>query len=143
MLFELLYRIRISLAVHLFVEPQGDRPRSMMVTSRWLESLLSGCIVAGRRPISRMADDMLFWQNSTIELSEEPQVAVDELIALLSRNDTLEQQRHTNISHIFRHHDWRYRIESFCKMMALPILVALPDDLLRLHELADSFDHSL
>ncbi len=142
MLFKLLHRTRISLAFHLFVEPQGDRPRSMMVTSRWLESLLSGCIVAGRRPVSRMADDMLFWQNSTIELSEDPRVAADELIALLSRNETLEQQRRTNISHIVRYHDWRYRIESFCEMMALPIPVALPEDLLRLQELADSFDHT-
>ena len=39
MLFKLLQRTRISLAFHLYVEPQGGRPRSMMVTSRWLESL--------------------------------------------------------------------------------------------------------
>ena len=142
MLFKLLHRTRISLAFHLYVEPQHDRPRSMMVTSRWLESLLSGCIVAGRRPVSRMADDMLFWQNSTIELSENPLIAADELIALLSRNDTLEQQRYTNIFQILRHHDWRYRIESFCKIMNLPLPEALPDDLFRLHELADSFEHA-
>lgn len=73
MLFKLLHRSRISLAFHLFVEPQGNRPRSMMVTSRWLESLLSGCIVAGKRPVSRMADDMLFWPGATTELSDEPE----------------------------------------------------------------------
>ncbi len=140
MLFKLLHRTRISLAFHLYVEPQSDRPRSMMVTSRWLESLLSGCIVAGRRPVSRMADDMLFWQNSTIELSDDPRVASDELIALLSRNDSLEQQRSTNIFQILLNHDWRYRIEAFCAMMGLPIPVALPDDLLRLQELSALFD---
>ena len=142
MLFKLLHRTRISLAFHLFVEPQGDRPRSMMVTSRWLESLLSGCIVAGQRPVSRMAEDMLFWQDSTVELSVDPKVAADELIALLSQNDALEQQRRTNIYQMLSHHDWRYRIEAFCKMMDLPIPEALHDDLSRLHELAASFDHS-
>ena len=140
MLFKLLHRTRISLAFHLFVEPQGDRPRSMMVTSRWLESLLSGCIVAGRRPVSRMTDDMLFWQNSTIELSDNPQIAGDELIDLLSRNESLEQQRRTNIFQILHNHDWRYRIKTFCTLMNLPVPEALPDDLLRLHELAASFE---
>lgn len=142
MLFKLLHRTRISLAFHLYVEPQGDRPRSMMVTSRWLESLLSGCIVAGRRPVSRMAEDMLFWQNATIELSEDPECAADELIALLSHNDTLEQQRRINIFQILSHHDWRYRIEAFCNMMDILVPEALHDDLSRLHELAVSFDHS-
>ena len=143
MLFKLLHRTRISLAFHLYVEPQGDRPRSMMVTSRWLESLLSGCIVAGRRPVSRMAEEMLFWQNATIELSEDPLCAADELIALLSHNDTLEQQRRINISQILSYHDWRYRIEAFCNMMNLVVPDALHDDLSLLRELAASFDHSV
>ena len=143
MLFKLLHRTRISLAFHLYVEPQGDRPRSMMVTSRWLESLLSGCIVAGRRPVSRMADDMLCWPNATIELSEDPQTSSDELISLLSRNDSLEQQRRTNIFQTITHHDWRYRIETFCRIMDLPEPEALHDDIARLNELSTSFDHSV
>jgi hypothetical protein len=143
MLFKLLHRTRISLAFHLYIEPQGDRPRSMMVTSRWLESLLSGCIVAGRRPVSRMADDMLFWQNATIELSDDPQIAADELTTLLLQNDSLEQQRRTNIFQIVHNHDWRYRIKMFASMMNLPIPEALTDDLSRLQGLAASFEHTL
>ena len=89
MLFKLLHRTRIALAFNLLVEPEGERPRSMMVTSRWLESLLSGCIVAGRRPVSRMADEMLFWPNATVELSEDPETASEEIITLLLNNDSL------------------------------------------------------
>ena len=140
MLFKLLQRTRISLAFHLYVEPQGDRPRSMMVTSRWLESLLSGCIVAGRRPVSRMADDMLFWPGATLELSEDPQTASDELVELLSDNDNLEQQRSSNIFHSLGHHDWRYRIKTFCGLMKLPPPETLGSDLARLQELCASFD---
>ena len=139
MLFKLLHRARISLAFHLYVEPQVARPRSMMVTSRWLESLLSGCIVAGRRPISRMADEMLFWPNATIELSENPVLAVEELVNLLSDNDSLEQQRHVNIFQTLTHHDWRYRIDTFCRMMALPVPEELRDDLAKVKIRAASF----
>ena len=143
MLFKLLHRTRISLAFHLYVEPQGDRPRSMMVTSRWLESLLSGCIVAGRRPISQMADDMLCWPNATIELSEDPQTAADQLISLLLHNNSLEQQRRTNIFQTISHHDWRYRIETFCRIMDLPVPEELRDDLARLQELSTLFEQSV
>lgn len=139
MLFKLLHRSRISLAFHLYVEPQGDRPCSMMVTSRWLESLLSGCIVAGRRPVSRMADDMLFWPEATIELSQDPQAAADELVALLSGNDDLEQQRRTNIFQTLSNHDWRYRIGALCTLMNLPVPNTLRDDVARLQELCTSY----
>jgi len=139
MLFKLLHRTRISLAFHLYVEPQGDRPRSMMVTSRWLESLLSGCIVAGRRPVSRMADEMLFWSNATVELSDDPQTATEELLTLLSQNDRLEDQRRINIIQTLNHHDWRFRIKTFCEIMNIPIPVVLLEDLTRLQYLGASF----
>ena len=139
MLFKLLQRTRISLAFHLYVEPQGERPRSMMVTSRWLESLLSGCIVVGRRPVSRMADEMLFWPGATLELSADPQAASDELVNLLSRNETLAEQRRSNIFHALGHHDWRYRIATMCRLFNLPLPQSLQDDMARLQGLTASF----
>jgi len=139
MLFKLLQRTRISLAFHLYVEPQGGRPRAMMVTSRWLESLLSGCIVAGRRPVSRMADEMLCWPGATLELSEHAQTAAEELEALLLRNDSLAAQRRTNIAEMLARHDWRYRIQTFCRLMNLPVPAKLHADLVRLQNLGASF----
>jgi hypothetical protein len=116
MLFKLLHRSRISLAFHLMVEPQGNRPRSMMVTSRWLESLLSGCIVAGRRPVSRMADEMLNWHGATVEVPESPQETADFLQCLLSDNAALANQRRINIHNTLSQHDWRHRISSLCNL---------------------------
>lgn len=139
MLFKLLHRTRISLAFHLYVEPTGNRPRSMMVTSRWLESLLSGCIVAGRRPISRMADEMLCWPEATIELSENAQAASDELVNLLENNEELAQQRRTNIFETVSRHDWRYRIVTLCGIMGLPVPSALHNDLAQLKALAAAY----
>ncbi len=139
MLFKLLHRSRVSLAFNLYVEPQGDRPRSMMVTSRWLESLLSGCIVAGRRPVSRMADEMLFWPDATLELSADPAAAADQLVDLLSRNVELEQQRRSNIFHSLSFHDWRYRIADLCALLNLPVPAALSKDVARLQGLCASY----
>lgn len=139
MLFKLLQRTRISLAFHLYVEPQGDRPRSMMVTSRWLESLLSGCIVAGRRPVSRMADEMLGWPGATIELSEDPRAASDELVSLLAHNDELTTQRRSNVYHMVQKHDWRYRITAMCSLFGLALPQALQHDMARLQALGASF----
>jgi hypothetical protein len=139
MLFKLLHRTRISLAFHLYVEPQGNRPRSMMVTSRWLESLLSGCIVAGKRPVSRMADEMLFWPGATVELADDPRQAGEEVLDLLRRNDGLAAQRRSNIRHAILHHDWRYRIRTLCGLFGLPLPAALEEDIGRLAALAESF----
>ena len=110
----------------------------MMVTSRWLESLLSGCIVVGRRPVSSMADEMLCWPGATIELSEHPQTAADELEALLLRNDSLDAQRHTNMAEMLARHDWRYRIQAFCTLMKLPVPAKLLPDLAQLQALGAS-----
>jgi len=136
MLFKLLHRTRISLAFHLLTEPQGGRPRSMMVTSRWLESLLSGCVVAGHRPVSRMADDMLDWPGSTIELSAVPEEAVQELQVLLQDEGALQQQRRNNVRNTVERHDWRLRIQTLCKLHGWVVPPKLKDELAQLEALA-------
>ena len=136
MLFKLLHRTRISLAFHLLVEPQGSRPRSMMVTSRWLESLLAGCLVAGHRPVSRMADEMLDWPGATFELPQEPEAAADVLEEMLAREDTLAPQRWRNIERILSQHDWRHRIDRLCTLMDWRRPARLDEDLGQLQDLA-------
>jgi hypothetical protein len=115
MLFKILQRSKISLAFNLHVGATGNRPISMMVTSRWLESLLSGCILAGKRPVSRMADDMLSWENSTIELSDNSETAVDEIKSILSNESDYNSHRASNIFHVMEKHDWRFRLQELSK----------------------------
>jgi Glycosyl transferases group 1 len=140
MLFKLLHRSKISLAFHLYVEPKGNRPRSMMVTSRWLESLLSGCIVAGKRPISKMAEDILCWPDVTVELSEQPEIALDQLMLLLKDNEKLEHQRKVNIQKMLQLHDWRYRIQEMCEIFNLQVPPLLNEDLHALNVKASQFN---
>ena len=139
MLFKLLHRTKVSLAFHLFVEPQGQRPRAMMVTSRWLESLLAGCVVAGKRPVSRMADEMLCWPGATVELADDPQDAGEQLHQLLARDDELHAQRRRNVREVLLRHDWRHRIAELCGHFGLPVPPALREDLQRVQALAGSF----
>lgn len=140
MLFKLLQRSKVSMAFHLFVEPQVDRPRSMMVTSRWLESLLSGCIVAGQRPQSQMADDMLCWPGSTLELSSQPLQAVEQLEHIFTNDNEFHDQRRLNIHEMLLRHDWRKRIQVICNLWNWPIPHALQQDLEKIARLAASFD---
>lgn len=139
MLFKLLHRTRISLAFHLLIEPQGGRPRSMMVTSRWLESMLSGCVVAGRRPVSRMADEMLNWEGSTLELSTSPQEAVQELQTLLQDEERMQQQRRVNVHNTLQQHDWRQRILTLCTLNGWHVPAGLRDELQQLDALKQSW----
>ncbi|MBB2487069.1 glycosyltransferase family 1 protein [Mitsuaria sp. WAJ17] len=139
MLFKLLHRSRISLAFHLFVEPQGQRPRSMMVTSRWLESLLAGCLVAGKRPRSRMAEDMLDWPDATLELADDPAQALDQLRDWLAREADFRDQRRLNTRQVLLRHDWRYRLLQLCQAFQLPVPPSLQSDLALLEALALQF----
>ncbi|MEY4749813.1 MAG: hypothetical protein RIQ60_2027 [Pseudomonadota bacterium] len=139
MLFKLLYRTQVALAFHLYVEPQHNRPRSMMVTSRWLESLVAGCIVAGKRPVSAMADAMLSWPGATIELDDNPRQACDQLAELFQRRDELAGQRRANIRHTLLEHDWRLRIRQLCLAFGLPEPTALAADLQAVQDLAGQF----
>jgi len=136
MLFKLLHRTRISLAFNLMVEPQGDRPRSMMVTSRWLESLVAGCIVAGRRPVSRMADEMLSWSGATTELPDDPEAAADALQSMLERNGDFAAQRRINIAHTVAEHDWRNRIADMCRLFGWTVPDVLVQELAAVDALA-------
>lgn len=136
MLFKLLHRSRLSLAFHLLVEPQGDRPRSMMVTSRWLESLVAGCIVVGRRPLSQMADEMLCWEGATLELPQQPEAAADRIEELLDDDAALAAQRRRNVAETTARHDWRWRIQQLCTLYGWDTPPALRQDLRHVEALA-------
>lgn len=111
MLLKLLQRSKLSLAFHLGVEPPLSRPYdASFVTSRWFESLSCGCLVVGKRPPGSMAEEMLPWQDATIELPDDTRRAV-EFIANLAEDVTFQQQvRQRNVAEMRRRHDWRYRI---------------------------------
>lgn len=126
MVLKLLQHSKISLAFHLLVEPVGERPREAgFVTSRWLESLSAGCLVVGKRPPGRMAEDMFPWPNALIDLPHDPSRAVEFITRLLSESKFISETRTRNVAEMLRRHDWRYRMRDIYQTLRLP----LPDGL--------------
>ncbi|QND70434.1 glycosyltransferase family 1 protein [Tardiphaga robiniae] len=92
MLLKLLQRSKISLAFHLGIEPSRNRPfHADFLTSRWYESLTCGCLVVGKRPPGVMATEMLAWENSTIELPDDPIGAIG-VISVLAADRTFQKR---------------------------------------------------
>ena len=121
MLLKLLQRAKISLAFHMMVDPIGNRPRDAgFVTSRWLESLGTGCVVVGKRPVGVMADEMFPWPNATIEVPDDPARAVALITELLEDPGFIADTRARNVAEMCRRHDWRYRIRDIYKHLQLP-----------------------
>jgi hypothetical protein len=110
MMLKLMQRSKISLAFHLLVEPQGDRPKAMFVTSRWFEQLATGSLVVGKRTLGEEAAALFDWPDATIELSDDPAEAAEEIASLAKRTDFLAEVRRRNVVQMCRRHDWRYRL---------------------------------
>ncbi|MHB8885753.1 MAG: glycosyltransferase [Methylovirgula sp.] len=134
MLLKLLQRSKISLAFHLGIEAQHDRPRNPgFVTSRWFESLASGCIVAGKRPPGIMAQEMFDWDNSTIELPDDPIAAVEIISNIVGDCNFQEKARERNVAEMRRRHDWRYRIREIYRQFELDLPSLLVSELAELN----------
>lgn len=133
MLLKLLQRSKISLAFHLGVEPSLDRPWDAgFVTSRWFESLASGCIVVGKKPPGAMAEEMFDWENATIELPDDPTGAID-LIAKIVSDDAFQHRvRQRNVAEMLRRHDWRYRMRQIYQQFELDLPSQLASELAEL-----------
>jgi len=136
MLLKLLQRSKLSLAFNLGIEPQNDRPRSAgFVTNRWFESLATGSVVVGKRPTGPMAADLFPWEDSTIELDDDPAGAARQIEAISYDPTFLAKVRTRNVQEMCRRHDWRYRIRDIYMHFNLELPPALVDELDEIEEL--------
>jgi hypothetical protein len=136
MLFKILQRSKIALAFHMLIEPPPNRPVAMFVTNRWFETLGSGCVVVGKRPVGEMADEILSWNDATFELPDSPQDACDYITELIDAPDKLAATRQLNVQNMRDKHDWRYRIEQILNILGIPANHSLVNDVARLKTLA-------
>lgn len=82
-----------------------------IVGQRWFECLAAGCVIIGKRPQTEEVDGLLDWQNSTIELPDEPASAINFIENLLSQKALLAEVRSRNVEHVKLKHDWTKRID--------------------------------
>jgi hypothetical protein len=130
MMLKLMQSAKLALAFHLLVEPARVRPNAAaFLTSRWLESLATGCIVVGKRPAGDMAEEMLNWPDATVELPDDAAAAAVVVKELASDVPYLRAARQRNVTQMCAQHDWRYRIRDVLQHFDLAIPARLASDL--------------
>jgi Glycosyl transferases group 1 len=136
MMLKLLQRSKLSLAFHLGMEPETDRPRAAtFVTSRWFESLATGCLVVGKRPPGKMAKELFCWPDALIELPDNPVDASAAIVDLAANVGFLRKTRARNVVEMIRRHDWRYRIREIYQHFDLQLPAPLIEQLASLEQL--------
>jgi glycosyltransferase involved in cell wall biosynthesis len=88
---------------------------------RWFEAGASGCVIVGKRPSTPLVDDLLDWENSTIELPSDGEEAVEKIKELLKRPDRLGEISKRNYQQKLRRHDWRWRIKQMLELLKTPV----------------------
>jgi hypothetical protein len=137
MMLKLLQRSKLSLAFHLGTEPETVRPRAAsFVTSRWFESLATGCIVLGKRPPGKMAEELFCWPDALIELADNPVDASATIIDLAANVDFLKKTRARNVVEMIQRHDWRYRVRDIYQHFDLQLPALLIEQLASLERLS-------
>jgi hypothetical protein len=139
MMLKLLQRSKLSLAFHLGTEPETIRPRAAsFVTSRWFESLATGCIVVGKRPPGTMAGELFCWPDALIELPDNLADASATIVELAANVDFLRKTRARNVIEMSRRHDWRYRIRDIYEHFDLQLPPLLIEQLSSLEQRLES-----
>ena len=107
------WKMAQSSLIALAYDPKITSPQRVpmsIVGQRWFESLAAGCVVAGARPATDEADELLDWPEATIELAEAPEEALAQLYALCAEPRKLATIRERNVEHVRARHDWRHRL---------------------------------
>jgi len=118
--FQLLRRTKLALAFDTLYPGMREFPYSF-VTLRWFEGAATGCTIIGKRPTTPVADELLNWEDATIEIPDDPLAAIAFVQALLADSSRLETIRQRNYWNALAQHDWRWRIQQIFQTLNLPI----------------------
>jgi len=133
MFWHILRQSKLSLAFDsLYYNPNGHAKHSF-VGPRWYESLGAGNVVIGVAPRCPSAAKLLNWQDATIDLPQEPSLALDFITQILSDDEYIQAISRRNLKEMNRKHDWRHRIS----LMLNAISIELPK---RLNEQLEQLD---
>lgn len=117
--WKLLQRSRLALCYDPFVTSPERFPFSF-VTQRWFECLTAGCVVIGRRPDCIEADQLLDWEDATVEVPDDPFDLVPFIEHLLADVDRLNAAHKRNFANVLAAHDWRHRIVQMFGHLGVP-----------------------
>jgi hypothetical protein len=103
---------------------------------RWVEAWAHGCVVVGKKPLGQGVAELMNWQDSTIELPDQPTDWLPFLEALLADQDRLAEVSLRNYQQALLMHDWRDRFRQMLVMTGLPIPMQLQETIYHLQQQA-------
>jgi hypothetical protein len=120
LLYHCLRHTKIALAYDTLHPGMRQFPYSF-VTLRWFQGGAAGCAIVGKRPTTPLADELLDWEDATIELPDDPQASVECIQDLLRDTSRLRGiQQRNYLQHLSRH-DWRLRIRDWLTELGVPL----------------------
>ena len=137
MFWQMLRLSRLSLAFDQVMAPNPGGAHLSYVGPRWFESLAAGTVVAGWAPRGDDVPVLLDWEDSTIELPQNPEESADFVMELLSDPTRLQKASARNLHHMNKRHDWRHRLKVILDELNLQHPDALSAQLKTLSERAD------
>ncbi|NJS12242.1 MAG: glycosyltransferase family 1 protein [Microcoleus sp. CSU_2_2] len=130
-LFHILRNSKITLAFDTLYPGMRKFPYSF-ITLRWYYGAATGGAIVGKRPTTPLADELLNWEDATIELPDDPQKSVELIKELLQDEVRLHSIYKRNYVESLARHDWRLRIQSMFETVQIPLPHLLHEELLQL-----------
>lgn len=127
LLNRLLQRSKISLCFEAS-QLQRFRGRSALLY-RWFEGWAAGCVIVGKKPVGRKIGALMDWQDSTIDVPDDPDEIIPFFEALLQDEPRLQEISRRNYVECRLRHDWRYRFREMFEVLDLPLPAQLVEQI--------------
>lgn len=134
LLRQLLSRSKVSLCFE-----ASNIPRFMgysPILYRWFEAWAAGCTVVGKKPTGRGVAELMQWENSAIELPDDPSQWIPLVEDVLADEAVLQRNAERNYRQALLQHDWRYRIQEMLDIVGLETPESLEEQIKQLRRKA-------
>jgi hypothetical protein len=128
LLFHILRHSKITLAFDTLYPGMRRFPYSF-ITQRWFYGTATGGALFGKRPTAPLMDELMNWEDATIELPDDPQKSVEFINELLQDEVRLNSLYKRNYVESLARHDWRHRIQSMLESVKIPLTQGLLEEL--------------
>jgi hypothetical protein len=120
LLFHILRHSKLTLAFDPLYPGMRRFPYSF-ITLRWFYGTATGGAVVGKRPTTPLMDELMNWEDATIELPDDPQKSAKFINELLQDEVRLNSIYKRNYVESLARHDWRHRIQSMLEAVKIPL----------------------
>lgn len=96
---------------------------------RWFEGWAAGCVIVGRKPQDKGIAALMGWQDSTLDVPDDPDEIIPFFEALLQDEPRLQEISRRNYVECRLRHDWRYRFRDLFNTLNLPLPAPLVEQI--------------